>query len=377
MSEKIHLRASQLPLAFRCPGSTRPAAVPVNEANDAADVGTAAHDGLAGLVRTGRIDWDGVPALAKKHGVEEPELRMLLALGQKIWAQVAASFPNASAEAELKYELSGVRLTGHADVIAYDAHSGTLRVADFKSGRLDSDYAEQLRGYMALGLLTVSASLRAEAGVLWLREGDYEPYSMDRAQLLAWLKRIEDEIVNWDGQFRPGAHCSHCPRSHECSAANALARRDMAVILDKDLPGHLEDSETIRAMRERDPDGLVDLLERARRVKKIAERVEAAAKEEVLRAGDVLGKEKRLTLQDRETRSLDAWAAFPVLQAELDDAEMAQVIDISLHKAEELVAAKAGKGNGAKSKRELSAKLAEAGAIKTSTSRSLVVRRNG
>jgi len=376
VSDKIHLRCSALPLAFRCPGSTR-AAVPVNEASPAADAGTAAHDGLAGLVRTGRIDWDSVPELAKKHGVDEKEIRALLALGQKVWAQVAASFPNASSEAGLKYELSGVRLTGRADVIAYDAHSGTLRVADFKTGRLDADYAEQLRGYMALGLLTAGAALRAEAGVLWLREGDYEHYSMDRAQLLVWLKRIEDEIVNWDGQFRPGAHCSHCPRSHECGAANALARRDMAVILDKDLPGHLEDADTIRAMRERDPDGLVDLLERARSVKKIAERVEAAAKEEVLRAGDVLGKEKRLTMQDRETRSLDAWAAFPVLQAELDDAEMAEVIDISLHKAEEIVGKKAGKGNAARAKRELTAKLAEAGAIQTGVVRSLVVRRNG
>lgn len=271
--------------------------------------------------------------------------------------------------------VSMIRLTGHVDAIS--TQGDRAHILDHKTGRKDSDYSQQALGYCALALITNDRLVSASCTVLWIRDQEVEFYSMDRKRLYEWMYQLEKEVVQWDQTWRPGAHCSHCPRSHECSAANALARRDMAVILDKDLPGHLEDAETIRAMRERDPDGLVDLLERARRVKKIAERVEAAAKDEVLRAGDVLGKEKRLTLQDRETRSLDAWAAFPVLQAELDDAEMAQVIDISINQAEEIVSKKAGKGNGARAKRELNAKLAEAGAIKTSTSRSLVVRRNG
>jgi hypothetical protein len=378
MSEQlIHLRCSSLPLAFRCPGSVRRGVVPINEAGDAADVGTAAHEGLATMVRTGRVDWDAVPELAKKHGVDEQELRVLLAMGAKLWAAVRASFPNADAEVSLRQQIGSVVLTGHPDVLsAVPGPAGAVgTVGDWKGGRLDSTYREQLLGYCALVLLKHDVLTEVKAGVLWLRDGDYEPHGMTRAGLYEWLARLQAEIVNWDGIYRPGAHCQYCPRSHECAAANALARRDMAVLMDQDLPGHLEDAETVREMREREPDKLVNLVEIARRVQKQAERVISAARDEVIRAGDVVGSEKRLTMQEKTGRQLDAWAAFPVLQEVLDDPEMAEIIDISLAKAEELVAKKAGRGNGAKAKRELIAKLEEVGAITTSTSRALVVRR--
>jgi hypothetical protein len=149
----------------------------------------------------------------------------------------------------------------------------------------------------------------------------------------------------------------------------------MAIIMDQDLPGHLEDGPTLREMIRSEPDKVVKLVELARAAEKNAKRAIDAIRAEVISAGDIVGKEKRLTLQDREERHLAAWEAFPVLQELLDDPEMAEVISISLAKAEEIVAKKAGKGNGARAKRELEAKLNEAGAIKTSTSRSLVIRR--
>lgn len=376
MSDKIHVRCSKLPLHFKCPGSARPAQVPVDEANEAAEVGTAAHDGLVPLVRDGAIEWEGVPELARKHGVDEKELRVLLALGQKIWAQVRDCYPNASAEVELRHEIGRLVITGHADIMSFDAPSQTLRAADWKGGRLDSDYREQLLGYLALGLLKIESALRAEGCILWLRDGDGESYSMDRAQLLEWMVRIENEIVNWDGVYRPGAHCQYCPRSHECSAANALARRDMAVLLDKDLPGHLEDAETIAQLRVSNPDLLVELLEKARRVSKMAERVESAIKSDVVKSGDLVGGEKLLTLQERTTRALDTGAAFDVLQDAINDADkFAEVMTLSLPKAEDIVAAKAGKGNGVRAKKDLEEKLVKAGAIRTNTIKALVVRR--
>jgi hypothetical protein len=296
-------------------------------------------------------------------------------MGARIWNELRDSYPNASSEVEMRVELGRLVITGHADVMSYDVPSQTLRVADWKGGRLDSDYREQLLGYLALGLIKYESALRGEACILWLRDGDGEPYSMDRAQLLEWMVRLENEIVNWDGTYRPGAHCQYCTRSHECSAANALMRRDTAVLLDKDLPGHLEDQETLREMIQREPEQVVKLVEIARAAEKQAERVLAAVKAEVIRSGDVVGGGKRLTLQGRERRELDTVAAFDVIQSALEYDEMAQVIELSLSKAEEIVAEKAGKGHGAEARRELNKKLAAAGAIKTSTSKSLVVRR--
>jgi hypothetical protein len=377
-SDLIYLRCSALPLALKCPGSVRRGVIPINASNDAADVGTAGHDGLATMVRAGRVDWDGVPELASKHAVDEKELRGLLALGAKLWEQIRDSFPNVHAESlddpGLRVRRGRVVLTGHPDLISISGLKA--HVGDWKTGRLDSDYREQLRGYMVLVLEAVAALTEAFAGILWVRDQDYEPHRMERADLDKWWARIDAEIVNWDGTYKPFTNCHlYCPRGHECPAANAQARRDMAIIMDQDLPGQLEDAPTLREMIRSEPDKVVKLVELARAAEKNAKRALDAIKAEVIRAGDIEGKEKRLTLLDRDERILSAWEAFPVLQEVLEDAEMSEVISISLPKAEEIVAKKAGKGNGAQAKRELFAKLNEAGAIKTSTSRALVIRR--
>lgn len=371
---KLTLRCSALPLAFRCAGSVRPGAVPINEHNDAADVGTAGHEGLAVLVRTGRIDWEGVPALAQAHDVDEAELRVMLALGAQLWSSVRESFPGAETEVAMQAEVGDAVLTGHADLLGRSAL--TAHVGDWKLGRLDSSYREQLLGYAALALMRNPELTAATAGVLWVREHEYEHYALSRPGLDEWRARFTAEVVNWDGTYRPGSHCQYCPRSHECPAANALARRDLAIIADKDLPGQLEDRETIAELVRKDPDRAVALVEKARALIKQGERVVDAIKAEVLRSGDVEGEAKRLTLQRTEKRHLDVLQAFPVLQEEgFDDGDMAQVISISVSKAESVIAKRAGKGSGAAAVRAFDDKLAKAGAISTSTSTSLVVRR--
>jgi hypothetical protein len=208
-----------------------------------------------------------------------------------------------------------------------------------------------------------------------VRDQEYEHYSMNREGLYAWLARIEEELVQWDGVYRPGTHCQYCPRSHECPAANALARRDFAIVADRDLPGRIEDAETLQQMVRDEPDRVVAILEKADFAAKVAERVRGAIKAEVMRNGAIVGGGKRLMLQSSEKRHLNVLQAFPVLTAELGDEEMAEVLTISLSKAEGLVKKKAGKGNGAGAVRALQAKLDEAGAIETSTTVSLVVRR--
>lgn len=119
----------------------------------------------------------------------------------------------------------------------------------------------------------------------------------------------------------------------------------------------------------------IDLVIKARAVAQIAERVVGAIKADVLKNGDVEAGGKRLTLQRTERRRLNAWLAFPILQERLEDAEMAEVIDISIAKAEQVVSKKAGRGKGASAVRALNKALAEAGAIEAGETVSLVVRR--
>ncbi len=376
----IRLRCSSAPIAFKCGGSVRLGAVPVNEAHEAAGVGTAAHEGLATLVETGRVDWDAVPSIATRHCANEPELRALLSAGSKLWEQVKDRFPGARSELGLSFTVrfaSGgtLELTGHPDVLAI---IGTLaRVADHKTGRLDSDYAEQLRAYMALVLMLNPSLELAEALILWIRDLDgepLEPYSMDQAGMEAWLGRVEREIVNWDGVYRPGSHCMYCQRSHECGAANALARRDVAALMDESVDYAIE---SIRDLVRDTPDRAIQLAELAREIEKRATRVLAALKEEVIARGPAVGTSKRLDLQLSNKREVLAFEAFPVLQDELTDTELASVISVSIAKAEDAVKSKAGKGKGAAAARALLKRLEEAGAIQTNTSVSLVIKREG
>ena len=81
-------------------------------------------------------------------------------------------------------------------------------------------------------------------------------------------------------------------------------------------------------------------------------------------------------MQHEERRSLEPLAAFPVLQEHgFDDPEMAEVMDLSLSKAEKIVGSKAGKGKGAGAIRALRAALEAGAAIKVSTVSKLVVKR--
>lgn len=367
MSEVLRLRCSSLPIAFRCGGSVRPGDLAINDTSDLAELGTAAHAGLAGLVDTGRLDWDGVPELAKGHGFNEKELRMLLSDGAKLWEAVKDSFPDARSEVAFEHQGDGYVLTGHVDVLARSGY--TARLADWKGGRLDASYKEQLHGYAALALFDDPSLDDAEGGILWVRDGDFEPYALRRNQLPAWEERLISEVVRWDGTYRPGPHCSHCKRRHECPAANALARYDVAAIANVDLEQAALDRMT--------PQQKVFLVVQARDVEKKAQRAIALIRQDVKDHGDVVGEEQRLTLQEEERRVVDVLKAFPILAEGhgFGDEEMAQILSMSISEAESIVAKRAGKGNGAKAVRELRAQLTAADAVKTETVSKMVVRR--
>ena len=362
----LNLRCSSLPIAFKCGGSVRPGEIAINQTNVQAEMGTCAHEALAVLVERGRIDWDAVPALARKHGADEAELRLLLAAGAKLWELVKDSFPDPLTEVSVAYDGDGFSLTGHADIIGRSGNEA--RVGDWKSGRLDSDYREQLLGYAALALREDLSLESATAGVLWVRDGDYEHYTMTRAQLGQWLERLRSEVIDWSGEYRPGGHCQYCKRSHECEAANALVRRDVAAIANLDLDDSALDALT--------PDQWVQIVEMASAVNKLSERVRSMAKARVIESGDIVGAGKRLTLQHTERRHLNVLQSFPVLEAQgFGDEEMAQVIEISAAKAEKIITERAVRGKGAAKVREFREQLEAAGAVETETVTMLVVRR--
>ena len=359
-----------MPLAFRCAASMRPE-LRVDEAHDAANAGTAAHEALRPLAEGRGVNFDGVEAIAARYHADPDEVRMLCAMGVKLWRQIRGTFPGAITEADLELELDGATLTGHMDLTAITGD--VARGADWKTGRLDSDHAEQMKAYGTLLLLNYPQLREVTITILWVRDEEIENYTMTRADAIAWVARVEAEVIRWDGTYRPGDHCKHCPRSHECAAANAMARRDVAAISDKSLVARVESELATMA-----PEELISLVRKARAVEKMAKRVVDAIKEHVLTHGDVAAPGfGRLTIQTDERRSVDPLKAWPVLEAAgFSDEDFAAVVTLGISKVERLAAKKAGRGSGAGAVRELQKQLTDVGAIETKAQGKLVQKRD-
>jgi hypothetical protein len=61
--------------------------------------------------------------------------------------------------------------------------------------------------------------------VLWLRDQSIENYTMSRADARSWLAELLATVVDWNGVYRPGPHCAHCPRSR-VRGGERLIRRE-------------------------------------------------------------------------------------------------------------------------------------------------------
>lgn len=362
----IKLRCSDLPLAMACPAAVLDGGLRVDPVNPAAAVGSAAHDALRALVEQGAIEWERIGEIAANHGADVEEVRMLCAQGTRAWREIGGYFRSPETEVALAATLGNgrVRLTGHLDVSALEG-----AVADWKCGRVDASYREQLLAYAALRLLDDPELREAHAFVVWVREGEVERHDLRRADLAAWEERIVAALSEWDGEYHPGPQCRHCPRAHDCPAATALARRDVAVVAGFCEPVDLS---------QLDAEALLDLHERTARVGDMSDRLKAALKAEVsARDGLVAAKGRSLIIETIAKREIDPLAAWPVLEAAgFGDTDFAACMTLGVGKVESRVAEKAGRGKGAGAVRALGEQLEAAGALRRKTTDILKARRS-
>lgn len=351
-------------MAFRCPGSQR-AEFPIDPHHDAAAAGTAAHKCLEALPSTGEIRWSTVPDIAARYGADEQEVRILSALGAKLWKEVSETFSGAQAEVDLEAEVApGVLLTGHVDLLTINDR--VARAGDWKTGRKDSDYAAQMRAYGLLVLLKYPELEEVSVTALWVRDQEIENYTMRRAEARRWLEKLVEEVVNWDGVYHPGSHCQYCRRWHECDAASAYVRRDVQALVGP----RTKDIDTMT------PDEIITIYEQADLVEKLAKRVRDAVRERAIQRGEIEGTSKRIAVSTEQRREVDPEKAWPVLEAAgFEDEDFAAVMKLSVSKVEKRIAQKARRGRGAAAVRELSKQLAEAGAVKTNELKKLQIKR--
>jgi hypothetical protein len=367
----VNLRASSMPLAFRCPAAIRRGSLLINSSNEAADNGTAAHEVLRTLPRTNKIDWDRIPEIARNYGADPDETRMLCAMGAKLWNEVSDSFADAMTEVDLKIEIvPGVFLTGHADLLAISQTS--MRVGDWKTGRKDTDHSHQFKAYASMALLSSTDITEATGTGLWVRDREVENYTLDRLAAAAWVDDVRCEIIEWDNVYRPGRHCGFCPRNYECEAANALVRRDVAAIADVELVSRVECE-----LSSMTGDEIATILHKADLVVRYAARVRDAVKAHIERNGDVVGDGVRLTIVEQSGRELDPLKAWPILEElSFKDDDLARVMKLKISEIEAVIRERAPRGEKASAVLKLGQLLEAAGAVTKTTTKRLTEKRS-
>lgn len=377
MTPQVLARASSLPLMMRCSQSNR-GETPISDYYPETGLGTAAHVYAGQYVLNAAIDLDG---LAKVYGCDPQELGFLAHQVRTAWAEVLGAYKGlqyrvlAEPEWSMSIDDPPGEVTGTPDVVVVVSDGGEdyIEVIDWKSGRRDSEYREQLLAYGVLGLLFFGRASAVRARVVWLREMEVELYSLNRSELDEWYDRLSKQAK--DTTFRVGQHCSLCPRRFKCEARAQVIEASVSMLsLVRPADAVVVDGRAMLA--DRPPGEQLDLYHRAQDVKDLAERVIGEMRSVVEEKGPVSAGGLTLQIQVENRRTLTPGVAWPVLQKHLSDDALASAVTLHISKVEDGVAANKHRGEGASAKRALIADLEAAGAIKTHQVRKLVERRS-
>jgi hypothetical protein len=354
------IRASAMPLAFRCPGSIRETTIRINTSNEAARLGSAAHKMAEALPVDGKVDLSIAGQVADEYDCDENELRFLCSRVEKAWLRIRESFPLASTEVggEVSLEISGLVLTGTLDLLSVWVDTG--RFLDYKFGRLDHQYLHQMMAYAAIVFAKYPKMIELTATIVWVRDLEIETYHITREQSDSWIRRVEREVIAWNGTYHPSEDCIYCQRfqAGECPAANALARSNVEAIGGLSIDAIENQLATMPGQQ------LIELKRKAKLVRQIAENAEEAIKQMVLKQGEIVGDDAKLVVINEPRRELNSILTYPIVeQLGFDENDWASVIKIGVSKLEDRVKTKAGRGNGAAAIRKLKDQLEQAGAV--------------
>jgi hypothetical protein len=244
---RITRRASSLPLAVTCPSALEPGAIRIESPNDHADLGTAVHWLLSESIVSPPSDEDLITTAAMRFSVDKDELSRLFWWAWHQWREIRQWFPHPSTEQYMEYESSGVKLTGHVDVMSVVV-GGEVRIADWKSGRLDSDYEQQIRAYCWLALQEYPRYDTAYGVTIRVRDRVTDGWRWTRDELQAWWDALVDRLTREDRPYNPGLHCAYCPRGATCPAKTALVQQAAECLLVDNPMGTLPDDPAERAV---------------------------------------------------------------------------------------------------------------------------------
>jgi hypothetical protein len=360
----LQIRCSSLPRLAACAAAIDPPEIRIESDRGPADLGTAFHEILASHVSgsTTSLTVDNLQDVAARHCVEVEDLAPLVFWAAKAWSErLAIHFPNPIVERHVRAEDpdAGVALDGHPDVLSYDVRSREVRVLDWKSGRGDDDHRQQLRGYGMLGLIHFPDAIQVRVSILRVRRQKIETETHTRESLNLWWAWLAEQMKDRD-TYRPGPHCTFCPRAFTCEArTTALAQASKVLLSDTTLDLSVMSS-----------DQLGEVVLRAKDLKKTVEQILDAAKVQVALHGGSYGP---LSLDIQNRRGIDVDRGLDVLVETLGMDRVRPLLKIGKGDVEKAAGETAPRGGKKQAITLLMDRLESVGAITISTVEKLEV----
>ncbi len=220
----LPLRPSSMPRALACAGSHFPEdgeQVIAFRSGDAAGIGKAAHDVQRAAISHEEYNFEEICA---KHRVIPKDVRFLRYAAHKFVDLVETEFNVEEWLAEEKLPATELFPSGGTpDIIGIDGD--TAIIPDLKTGRVDSDYVDQMKSYAHLVFEKYPHVKKVIALIFWARDLELQKWTWTRADIGKWLDEVDRRIFQWDGKkYVVGHHCGFCQRSVNCKArAKAMA----------------------------------------------------------------------------------------------------------------------------------------------------------
>lgn len=220
----IKIRCSALPRLMSCPASIIPPENPIETTSDIADMGTAFHAMIEDYIDNGEAMDTDVYIQQYLSGDESKtvELETLYTNGKRMIEAFALS-GDIRSEVSMIQEKPGYILTGHADLIGETQDGIHYIIVDWKTGYIDRDCSDQLKGYAWLHHVNNQDTARKDYIIILAnpRTKTWDTQTVTIDELQAWALQIDDIILNRDRTNPTFDNCQYCPRGKECEAVRA------------------------------------------------------------------------------------------------------------------------------------------------------------
>lgn len=225
----MKVRCSNLDRIYDCPASANPPAINISLTDDKhTRFGTGVHAFMRHMITGKDESTCQARELAAISSYEAEEFDDICERAWWTWRQVSEAFPDPVCEHTFPTFVDGeIELSGTCDVMSLVGPE--VRIADWKSGWLDTPNVNQLKGYSWLAMQENPDIETARATKLHIRSGMHETFLWTREELAAWWKSLVENLTAPVKLYRPGNVCRYCPQRWGCGAHDRVLRKAAAI----------------------------------------------------------------------------------------------------------------------------------------------------